>query len=107
MRRGLHSSRVLGFFRTREDLPVRADPREIAREYRRGRMLLVGTTNLDAQRQVVWNMGEIAASGGPQAIELFRNVILASAAIPGAFPPVEIPVRAEGQSFTEMHVVCR
>ncbi len=78
--------------------------REIAREYRRGRMLLVGTTNLDAQRQVVWNMGEIAASGGPQAIELFRNVILASAAIPGAFPPVEIPVRAEGQSFTEMHV---
>lgn len=78
--------------------------REIAREYGRGRMLLVGTTNLDAQRQVVWNMGEIAASGGPHALALFRNVILASAAIPGAFPPVEIAVRADGRSYTEMHV---
>lgn len=78
--------------------------REVAQQYRRGRMLLVGTTNLDAQRQVVWNMGEIASSGGPHALELFRNVILASAAIPGAFPPVEIPVKAQGQTFSEMHV---
>ncbi|MEO1206121.1 MAG: patatin-like phospholipase family protein [Pseudomonadota bacterium] len=79
--------------------------REIAREYRRGRMLLVGTTNLDAQRQVVWNMGEIAANGGSHSVELFRKVILASASIPGALPPVNIDVQvANGQPFTEMHV---
>lgn len=78
--------------------------REIAHEYRRGRILLIGTTNLDAQRPVVWNMGEIAASGHPHALELFRKVILASAAIPGAFPPVEIPVVAEGKSYDELHV---
>jgi hypothetical protein len=59
--------------------------RRVAQEYMRGRMLLVGTTNLDAQRPVVWNMGEIARSGHPDALELFRKVILASAAIPGAF----------------------
>lgn len=79
--------------------------REIAHEYQtHGRILLVGTTNLDAQRPVVWNMGEIAASGHPGALDLFRDVIMASAAIPGAFPPVNIQVTAGDQTFTEMHV---
>src|SRR5215813_4183669 len=76
----------------------------IAAEYRKGRMLLVGTTNLDAQRPVIWNMGEIAASQHPDAINLFRKVILASASIPGVFPPVTIDVAADGQVFEEMHV---
>lgn len=76
----------------------------IAREYRKGRLLFIGTTNLDAQRPVVWNMGEIAASNHPDSIELFRKVIMASAAIPGAFPPVQIPVVANGKSYDEMHV---
>ncbi|MGD9668126.1 MAG: patatin-like phospholipase family protein [Hyphomicrobiaceae bacterium] len=76
----------------------------IAREYRKGRLLFVGTTNLDAQRPVVWNMGEIAASNHPGSIELFRKVILASAAIPGALPPVQIPVVVDGKSYDEMHV---
>ncbi len=79
--------------------------REIARAYRQdGRVLLVGTTNLDAQRPVVWNMGEIAAIGTQEALDLFRKVIMASAAIPGAFPPVSIPVAVNGQQFTELHV---
>lgn len=78
--------------------------RAIAREYARGRMLLVGTTNLDAQRPVFWNMGELAASGHPDALELFRKVILASAAIPGAFPPVRIDVTVDSKSYTELHV---
>lgn len=78
--------------------------RRVAEEYMRGRILLVGTTNLDAQRPVVWNMGEIARSGHPYALELFRKVILASAAIPGAFPPVEIPVQVGAEHFTELHV---
>jgi len=78
--------------------------REIAAEYRKGRLLLVLTTNLDAQRPVVWNMGEIAASRHPDALELFRKVILASAAIPGAFPPVNIKVEVDGKAYDEMHV---
>jgi len=78
--------------------------RRVAQEYMRGRILLIGTTNLDAQRPVVWNMGEIARSRHPHALELFRKVILASAAIPGAFPPVEIPVQVGTEQFTEMHV---
>ncbi len=78
--------------------------REIAAEYRRGRLLFVLTTNLDAQRPVVWNLGALAGSRHPDALELFRNVIMASAAIPGAFPPVSIPVVADGKRFDELHV---
>jgi hypothetical protein len=76
----------------------------IAREYRKGRVLLIGTTNLDAQRPVIWNMGEIAASRHPEALDLFRKVVLASAAIPGVFPPVNIAVESEGEIKEEMHV---
>jgi Patatin-like phospholipase len=76
----------------------------IAEEYRKGRVLLVGTTNLDAQRPVIWNMGEIAASQHPYALDLFRQVILASASVPGAFPPVHIKVRAGDKVLEEMHV---
>jgi len=78
----------------------------IAQEYRNGRLLMIGTTNLDAQRQVIWNMGEIAAAAGrdPAAAQLFRDVLLASASLPGIFPPVHIKVRVGGQVFEEMHV---
>jgi hypothetical protein len=79
---------------------------EIAQEYRNGRMLLVGTTNLDAQRQVIWNMGEIAvaAERDKEATQLFRDVLLASASLPGIFPPVHVKVRAGGKVYEEMHV---
>ena len=76
----------------------------IAQEYRKGRVLLVGTTNLDAQRPVIWNMGEIATNHHDYALELFRQVILASASVPGAFPPVHIKVRAGDKVLEEMHV---
>ena len=78
----------------------------IAHEYRNGRILLIGTTNLDAQRQVIWNMGEIAAAAGrdPEAVELFRDVLLASASLPGIFPPVHVKVRVGDRVFEEMHV---
>ncbi len=76
----------------------------IAREYRRGRLLLIGTTNLDLQRPVVWNIGAIADSGHPLALALFRRILLASASIPGAFPPVMIPVEWDGRGWQEMHV---
>ena len=76
---------------------------DIATEYRRGRRLFVVTTDLDSERFVVWNMGAIAAHGGPDAINLFRTVLLASSAIPGAFPPVLIDVEGNGKRFAEMH----
>jgi|JRYD01.1.fsa_nt_gb predicted acylesterase/phospholipase RssA len=78
--------------------------REIAEEHRKGRILMIGTTNLDAQRSVVWDIGAIAASGSPDALALIRQIILASAAIPGAFPPVEISVTVDGKLYQEMHV---
>ena len=77
---------------------------EIAREYAKGRVLLIGTTDLDARRSVVWNMGAIASSRNPQALDLFRKVLLASASIPGIFPPVMIDVELDGKRFQEMHV---
>jgi predicted acylesterase/phospholipase RssA len=78
--------------------------RRIAAEYRRGRVLTIGTTNLDAKRPVVWNMGEIAIHASPEAVQLFRDVILASASIPGLFPPVNIKVSVDGKIYDEMHV---
>jgi hypothetical protein len=76
---------------------------EIAAEHRKGRRLFVLTTNLDAERPVVWNMGAIAEKGGEQALKLFRDVLLASSSIPGAFPPVLIEVEANEKTFREMH----
>jgi hypothetical protein len=78
--------------------------RRIADEHQRGRRLYIGTADLDARRFVVWNMGRIAASGRPEALELFRKVMLASASIPVAFPPVFFEVEVDGQRFDEMHV---
>jgi predicted acylesterase/phospholipase RssA len=77
---------------------------ELAREHRRGRSLLIGTTNLDAARPVTWNITRIAASGAPGARDLIHDVILASASIPGVFPPVPIEVESGGQRYDELHV---
>ena len=74
----------------------------VAAEHARGRRLLVLTTNLDAQRGVIWDMGVIAASG-PNARELFRDVLVASSSVPGAFGPTYIEAEANGQHFREMH----
>lgn len=78
--------------------------RDIAQEYQRGRLLFIGTTNLDADRGVVWNIGTIAASGEPGALKLIHDVLMASAAIPAGFPPIMIDVEAEGKRYQEMHV---
>ena len=76
----------------------------VAEEYKKGRILLVGTTQLDAQRLVIWDMGAIASSGNPGALDLFRKVLLASASMPAIFPPVYINVTADGNEYEEMHV---
>jgi hypothetical protein len=76
----------------------------IARESRRGRILQVGTTNLDAQRPVVWEIGRIAESGHPDAARLIGDIILASASIPGVFPPVFTDVVIDHKRYQEVHV---
>ena len=78
--------------------------RVIAREHLRGRRLLIGTTNIDAERPVVWNMGRIALGGNEEALNLFRKVLLASASIPAFLPPVKIDVTAGGKALHELHV---
>ncbi len=77
---------------------------KVALAHRQGRRLYIGTTNLDADRLVVWNMGVIANSGHPKALALFQQIILASSSIPVAFPPVFIKVEIDGATYDEMHV---
>ena len=76
----------------------------IAEEYRKGRLLLVASTDLDAQTPSIWNIGAIAASGHPEALTLIRNILRASAAVPGFFQPVMIDVEVDGKAYQELHV---
>ena len=77
---------------------------DIAKEYARGRLLLIQTTNLDSGRSVIWNIGAIATTAKPEGYKLIRDILMASAAIPAAFPPVMIDVEANGKKYQEMHV---
>lgn len=77
---------------------------KIAEGHRKGRALSIGTTNLDSMRPVVWRIGAIANSGHPGALELIQQIVLASASIPGAFPPVLIEVAVGDERFDELHV---
>jgi len=77
----------------------------IAAEHALGRRLLVVTTNLGTQEPVIWDMGALASQGDEAALTLFRDVLVASASIPGVFPPVVTPrLRADGVMINEMHV---
>jgi predicted acylesterase/phospholipase RssA len=77
---------------------------KIAAAHREGRSLNIGTANLDSMRPVIWRLGAIANSGHPGALELIRRILLASASIPVAFPPVLIGVEANGEKYDELHV---
>lgn len=77
---------------------------KIAIEHSKGRRLLIGTTNLDAMRPVYWDIGALAQYGTPEADQLIRDVILASASVPVAFPPVYFKVKAGDKIYDEMHV---
>lgn len=76
----------------------------VAVEHARGRRLLIATTNLDSQKATIWDMGAIASRGGEAALKLFREVMLASASVPGLFPPKLFDVEAGGERYQEMHV---
>jgi hypothetical protein len=77
---------------------------EIGREYQKGRVLLIGTTNLDLGQPIAWNIGAIAVSQHPQKVQAIRDILLASASLPGAFPPVMMDVMVGGAMRQEMHV---
>lgn len=76
---------------------------DVAAKHASGRRLFVGTTNMDTQEFVIWDMGEIASSGRNGALALYRNVLLASASIPVFLPPVYFEVENEGRKYSEMH----
>src|SRR4051812_18816504 len=76
----------------------------VAAEAAKGRMLLVATTDLDKEESVIWDLGAIASHGGEEARTLFRDILTASASIPGVFPPVMIRVEENGAAYDEMHV---
>lgn len=91
-------SRLIGKYITRELLDA------VAEEHSKGRVLVIGTTDLDSGRPVTWNMGVIASSHSPEAVALFRKVMVASMSIPGAVSPVMIDVEVDGKRHQEMHV---
>ncbi len=76
----------------------------VAREAASGRLLLVATTNVDTGETVIWDLGSIALNGGSGAKTLFRDVLVASASVPGMFPPVIIRVQDAGGDYSEAHV---
>lgn len=61
--------------------------KRVAAAFKEGRMLVVGTTNVDYGQTWVWNMSMIARDG---KLDLYRKILLASASFPIVFPPVEI-----------------
>jgi predicted acylesterase/phospholipase RssA len=75
----------------------------IAAEHRKGRRLYVGTTNLDTGRLVVWDLGATACRPCPEGCHLFRDVLLASCAVPGMLPPVRFELTVDGKRATELH----
>lgn len=76
----------------------------VAAEHRKGRRLLVATTDLDTEQLMIWDMGAIAVRGGASARKLFTDVLVAAASVPGVFPPAMIRVEGGGHIFNEMHV---
>ena len=76
---------------------------DIAAEHRKGKRLFIATTNMEAQRGVIWDIGAIANSGNPGALALIRKIILASVSVPGVFAPVFIDVQVGDQHYDEIH----
>src|SRR6202000_2841735 len=76
----------------------------VAREASTGRLLLVATTDVSTGEPVIWDLGSIAMNGGANAHTLFRDVLVASASVPGLFPPVVIRVQEQQALYDEVHV---
>jgi hypothetical protein len=77
---------------------------KVAAEHKKGRRLYIMTSDLDREMPVVWDLGAIASSSSPRRLDLYRQVVLASASIPAVFPPVLIHVTVDGKPYDELHV---
>jgi hypothetical protein len=76
---------------------------KIALEHAKGRRLYVGTSDLDAQEFVIWDMGALASKGGIDSVKTFRKIILASCSFSTMLPPVFFQVEVNGRHYDEMH----
>ncbi|GEA50974.1 hypothetical protein VIN01S_17780 [Vibrio inusitatus NBRC 102082] len=73
-------------------------------EREKGRILLIGTTNLDNQKMALWDIGRIAQLSSSEALQLIQDIIIASSSIPGAFPAKLISMSHMGEEYNELHV---
>ena len=78
--------------------------KDLAAAHASGRRLFVGTTNLDTKQFIIWDLGRIASSGRPDALEHCRKILRAACAIPVLFPPAYFNVELKGEQYAEMHV---
>ena len=72
------------------------------------RLLLIGTTNLDAGRSQAFDLGREAQEAlQAGSLDRISSILLASSAIPGVFPPMEIDgmYYADGGATTNLFVV--
>ncbi len=76
---------------------------KVAEEYRKGRRLFIATTNLDAGKLVIWDIGRLAASNRHNKVLRSQKIIRASATVPGFFKPVYIKPR-NGIEIRQAHV---
>jgi len=77
---------------------------KVAKEYKDGRRLYIGTTNIDTGQLTVWDMGAIAASNRVDKYQRFCDIIYASAALPIYLPPQYMEVDINKQTYYQMHI---
>ncbi|MHC4562769.1 MAG: patatin-like phospholipase family protein [Planctomycetota bacterium] len=94
------SAPLQGLIRKYMTADVMAD---VAAEYAKGRRLFIGTLNMDTGDFVIWDMGKVASSGRPDALEHYQNILMASSAAQVVFPPVYFDVDVDGATYGEMH----
>lgn len=76
---------------------------KIGEEYRKGRRLYIASTNIDAGKLVVWDVGKLAASNRHNKVLRIQKIVRASATVPGFFKPVYIKPR-NGVEIRQAHV---
>jgi hypothetical protein len=77
----------------------------VAAENDKGRRLLVATTNLDYNQTWVWDLTLLARRGGPDVLERYRKILMASSAFPVMFPPIEIDGHLFGDGAVRMNLL--
>ncbi len=76
---------------------------EIAQAHQQGRRLYLSTMNVHTKQLCVWDIGGIACSGRPDALQLVRKVMLAATAVPALLPPVTFDITVDGVHYQELH----